>query len=434
MESLIPLNRGCADCGDLTVSSVDLHHCVFLCPDCAAVHKDLNFPVRPLSGHFHSVELLQLSQLGNCTVNLKLCGLPKPWFPSPEQFPYQAVRRMYIQAKYKWLLFAGEAESLEGCKSLEEYWFYIDEVSEETPSVQGPVSLSVLRTAHSYGDSIRKETFVWHPVLGAKWLALQALHPGLISFPGSASDEEVCRFYEMRRHLTRQRAPHLRGPLECQSRGKLIVKWLILLNISLSVNTLTQEVIPESTYSLSNTHFNLVEKAGKLGILAVSPGDEFTLWAESAFELLEWFTELRHTQYMLKVLGVEDFPLLPVPAADQHICNVRSSRSYMGVQVKEGYLRKEGSLFKTVKTRWFVLYSTGLFYYENARCKAFIRKIPLQEARIWTIDDYRYPHHFTVLTDTRTLHLWADDAESKNVWVRDLKRVISHFPTNSPDL
>jgi hypothetical protein len=78
-------------------------------------------------------------------------------------------------------------------------------------------------------------------------------------------------------------------------KGKVSVKWVMLLNVSLSINTLSEEVVTESTYFIDNLRFNLVETAGKLGILAVTTGDEFTLWAENDSELLEWFTELRHT-------------------------------------------------------------------------------------------------------------------------------------------
>jgi hypothetical protein len=195
-------------------------------------------------------------------VNQRLCGLPKPWFPSPEQFPYQAVRRLYIQAKYKYLLFAGEPESLEVRRSLEDYWFYIDEVSDVFPAVQGPVPLSDLRTEYTYGDMIRKETYVWHPALGGKWLPLEVLHKGLIHFPGSATEEEIYRFYEMRRHLTRQQSPHLRGPLECKVKGKVSVKWVILLNVSLSINTLSEEVVTGSSYFLDDIRLNLMKTAG----------------------------------------------------------------------------------------------------------------------------------------------------------------------------
>jgi hypothetical protein len=114
--------------------------------------------------------LLQLTQHGNTAVNQRLCGLPKPWFLSPEQFSYQAVHRLYIQAKYKYLLFAREPASLEVRRSLEDYWFYIEEVSDVFTAVSGPVPPSDLRTKYTYGDMIRKETYVWHPLLGGKWL------------------------------------------------------------------------------------------------------------------------------------------------------------------------------------------------------------------------------------------------------------------------
>jgi len=132
------------------------------------------------------------------------------------------------------------------------------------------------------------------------------------------------------------------------------------------------------------------------------------------------------------MLGLGDFPRIPVPLPDQHICNVRTSNSYMGKKVKEGYLRKEGSLFRTIKIRWFVLHSTGLFYYENDRCKAFIKKISLREAQIGIVDDHRFPHHFSVIKDQKTLHLWAESAGEKEVWVRNLMRVIAHLLSNSP--
>jgi hypothetical protein len=61
MPHLITLNRDCSDCSDLTVSFVALHHCVFLCSDCTTEHKDLSYPLRPLTSHFDH-KLLQLTQ------------------------------------------------------------------------------------------------------------------------------------------------------------------------------------------------------------------------------------------------------------------------------------------------------------------------------------------------------------------------------------
>lgn len=398
------------------------------------MHIELNYTVRPLNGHFDSVELLQLKQQGNQVINQRLCSLPKPWFPTPERYPYAAVRRLYIRAKYQYLVFAGEPQVLEVRPNLQEYWFFIDEVSEEMSRVEGPISLDTLRSEFAFGEMILKETFLWHPVLGSKWLPLHALHQGLISSPNSSSEAEICRFYEMRRHLTLHNPPHLRGPLMHQIKGKISTKWFILSNAALSVNVLSQEIETERTYFLSDIRFNLIEKFGKLGILSVNSSEEFTLWGQTNTELLEWFTELRHSQYMLQVLTFDDFPHTDTIPSEQHICNIRSSPSYMGTFIKSGYLRKQGGLFKTVKRRWFVLYATGLYYYENEHWKRFTRKITLAKGRVETDKKHRVGYYFRVVSSTVTLHLWAGSEVEKHDWVTHLNRVIDFLTSNNDQL
>ena len=422
MQGLRIENPLCADCSDSRVLFVDLFHGVFLCTDCAAVHAELKVPIRSLDGEFTDEEIEHLQRVGgNQRVSTMLCSAEKPWFPTIQEFPFPAVRRFWVKAKYWNLTFTAVDASPGLHHSFDQFWFYLDEVTEELTQIQGPFTRSALIAG--LGDStIRGDAYVWHPALGQKWLPLEKLDKRVIE-PGETDLEPVYRLYEQRRRMERQEPPLLKGLLDVQIRGKITRRWIMLVNTSLYIATLAQSLVVETAYSLQDLTLGLLLKDDRLFIHFATSSDEFHLFSSNSEEILEWFTALRCCKYMLEVLGDLEFPTHVMDMTEQHICNVKSSAGYMGKKVKEGILRKEGSNWKTVKTRWFVLRTQGLYYYKSPGDKACLGQMTLKSARL-SFDSYKSPHHIAISVELKTLHLWAEDASERDSWAQAFQSVI----------
>ena len=197
----------------------------------------------------------------------------------------------------------------------------------------------------------------------------------------------------------------------------------MLVNTSLYIATLAQSLVVETAYSLQDLTLGLLLKDDRLFIHFATSSDEFHLFSSNSEEILEWFTALRCCKYMLEVLGDLEFPTHVMDMTEQHICNVKSSAGYMGKKVKEGILRKEGSNWKTVKTRWFVLRTQGLYYYKSPGDKACLGQMTLKSARL-SFDSYKSPHHIAISVELKTLHLWAEDASERDSWAQAFQSVI----------
>jgi len=75
----------------------------------------------------------------------------------------------------------------------------------------------------------------------------------------------------------------------------------------------------------------------------------------------------------------EDLQIPIEDISEFQICNVRQSDDYQGNKLFEGILKKQGSFIKSIKTRWFILRNTGLYYYtsqdeKNCRGKILLSK------------------------------------------------------------
>ena len=428
MQTLRSANPLCADCYHTPVLFVDLFHSVFLCADCAAIHAEFRVPVRSLDGDFTSEETTRIvSAGGNQSVNHRLLRGVKPWFPSIQEYPYPAVRRGWIKAKY-WQLTFSEAEAATAVRyNLNEFWFHLDEDTDEVTQVQGPFTRTELLT--TLGATIRPETYVWHPAISKNWLPIEKLDKRLLD-QGEVDLEQVYQACEVRRKMEKQDPPHLKGVLDWINKGKPMRRWVMLVNTSLYIANLGQTLQVETAYSLQDLTIYLTLKDERLYIHFLTATDDFSLYSPNSDELLEWFTAIRCAKYMLDILGEGDFPNIALDVTEQHICNVRNSLGFMGKKVKEGMLRKEGSNWKTVKSRWFVLRTQGLYYYKNMEDKAYLGQLPLKGGRL-ICDAYKYPNHIGVCTGSKLLHIWTEDAAERESWSQALQSVIDQATSES---
>ena len=426
MQALLAANANCVDCNAQPIEAADILHGVFLCSPCARIHRDeLKFPVKSISDPFLAEEISFLAEKGNALLNSQLCKTIAPWFATPCEFPFLAVRLHWAKAKYLSRAFAIEPIAKPPRTDLNLYWFYLDEVSEEIPVISGPVSREDLKKLKREGETLLGDSYVWHPVLGKKWVPLDKLYAEIIEDGTKKEDAVIYDTYEQRQELLSQPLPHLRGYLDITVKSKTQRKWVILRRNYLNLNTYNYPSSSDQSVPLDYCDISLLEVGPRLSIRIQHSDLDFLFNSAEAPELLEWFNALRCTKLLLSLGRMEDLLETPIDSNELHICNVRNSRSYMGEKRKEGFLRKEGSSWKSIKTRWFTLRTQGLFYYAAQTDKSFRGSLQLHGARVSSVEQYKYPNHFVIKTDTdqKTLHLWAEDEVQREAWVEAIKEV-----------
>lgn len=432
MQALLQANPTCVDCSSQPIESVDILHGVFLCAACGLIHREeLKFPVKSINDSFLPAEINFLSEKGNYRLNSQLCKSISPWFATPQEFPYLAVRLHWAKAKYLTRAFAKEPPPKPVRTDLSQYWFYLDEVSEEIPTVIGPVSREELRKMRTQGEKVTGESYVWHPVLGRKWVMCEKIYAEVLDEARKKTDALIYDTYETRLELLSHPLPHLRGYLDVTIKSKTQRKWVILRQNSLNLNTYNYPSTSDQLLSLETCEVTLIEVGPRLGIRLIHSDSDVFLNSATAGELLEWFNALRCTKLLLSLGKVEDLVDSEMDVTEMHICNVRNSGNYMGEKRKEGYLRKEGSSWKSIKQRWFTLRTQGLFYYATQTDKVHRGAVQLNGARVSSVEQYKYPNHFVVKTDNKTLHLWAEDELQREAWVAAIQQVASSLLDDS---
>ncbi|OUM63516.1 hypothetical protein PIROE2DRAFT_61239 [Piromyces sp. E2] len=96
------------------------------------------------------------------------------------------------------------------------------------------------------------------------------------------------------------------------------------------------------------------------------------------------------------------------------------------VVVRQGYLLRQSSKYKTWKKRWFVLRNGKLTCYKNEKEYVVISIIPLSE----TLDiietekpvNKSHKYCFKIITEGKTMILCSDTEEDCNNWINDLQR------------
>jgi hypothetical protein len=315
---------------------------------------------------------------------------------------------------------------------LNKFWFYLDEVSNEMTQIGGPVTRDELRSMALQGKQLNYMCYVWHPVLGTQWVVFEKV-VDIISPPMGKTDELIHVECERRHRLMNHPLPHLRGYLKVGFKGKISTKWVLLIGRYLHFSNYNVDTVHEFDIDLQECDLGLLDANYTLAIKINSTSGEFVLSSvadRGSEEMLEWFNEFRCTRYLIQVLG-EDLPKPYVDQTELHISNVRSSVQYMGEKIMEGFLRKEGSVWRSVLNRWFVLRSQGLYYYTSKGEKSYKGMIPLKEARVESMKQYRYPHHFGVVSGKKTLHLWTDSLAMKDIWTGAIEKAVRRLQERS---
>ena len=106
-----PENKVCADCGGPSATTVDVIHNIFICTQCAGIHRELNDRVKNVSmAAFTAEEVEALGRTTNRDFNAKWMAR---WNPSEMPLPNGASddqRRRFLNAKYvekRWYSDAG---------------------------------------------------------------------------------------------------------------------------------------------------------------------------------------------------------------------------------------------------------------------------------------------------------------------------------------
>jgi hypothetical protein len=146
----------------------------------------------------------------------------------------------------------------------------------------------------------------------------------------------------------------------------------------------------------------------------------------STEEIIEWFNAFSCAQFLVNRLG-DEYNEPPFNVEEYHICNIKSSRDYMGEFVHSGFLVKEGRVVKSKKKRWFVLRTVGLYYYKNETDKTFKGHIPLKGAIVLENDNSPTRFQFTIRTQKRVWKIWATSQNEKGDWVCLIRNVIRAF-------
>ena len=307
--------------------------------------------------------------------------------------------------------------------NLDKYWFYLDEVSKEFTQLKGPFTRANMQTLSNEKAVLRSESYIWHPCLGKKWVEFsKGQH--FIFPPQTLTDSAIHEACRKKQALLRQKYPHLRGCMEMTFRGKTGRKWLIILPQRLAVLSDNKCSVPETEINLTDVNLSLAEVNNSLGIVISAESSEWVFTSRILKEVVEWFQALRCARYLLLSLG-DDLVFPEIDSSELHVCNVRNSEDYMGDKIFEGLLRKEGSVWKVVRSRWFILRTHGLYYYLNKTDKVHRGMISIfHDSRVEALGEYKHSHHFEVVSKNKNLHLWADNVFQKEAWVKALNETI----------
>ena len=271
------------------------------------------------------------------------------------------------------------------------------------------------------------DSYVWHPAIGNKWVKIEKVKDILIP-TDMMSDNSIHEACEKKLELINTPTPHLKGNLDSIIKKKHYKKWVVLLGSKILIFSNSMTPSHEIEINIEDIDScTLIAVGNALAMRLHAWNTEWTLSSSNHDEIIEWFEAIKCTTHLLLSLG-EDFTVYPVELSELHICNVRSSENYIGEKLFEGYLRKEGSLWKNVKNRWFILRNKGLCYYINKSDKnqrGDYKITPSTTVRV--DDDYKAPHHFLVENSERKLHIWAENAVQKEAWVHAILAAIEQL-------
>lgn len=274
------------------------------------------------------------------------------------------------------------------------------------------------------------DSYVWHPAIGNKWVKIEKVKDILIPSE-TLSDNSIHEACEKKLELINTPTPHLKGYLDNIVKKKHYKKWVVLLGSKLLIMNNNLAPTHETEIGIEDIDSCTLTTVGNaLAMRLHAWNTEWILSSNNHEEIIEWFEGIKCTTHLLLSLG-EDFTVYPVDTSELHICNVRSSENYIGEKLFEGFLRKEGSLWKNVKNRWFILRNRGLYYYISKSDKNPRGDYKLTPNTIIRADDeYKAPNHFLIENSERKLHIWAESAAQKEAWVHAILSAIEALKVN----
>jgi hypothetical protein len=301
-------------------------------------------------------------------------------------------------------------------------WYYIDEVSRETPWIKGPYSRQAIRKLLDDKKLLFKDSFVWHPVLGSKWMKVERVYDIINPKPNLTDSilQEACL---KKLHLQSLPHPHLRGTLEVQSSNCNGKRWVVILDKQIVINSVqgsAQSLEKRINIEDLNEISLQISKNNKLCINIEDSDGTLQLTAGKTDEIIEWFQAIACCRHLIHALG-PDYPVLEIDLSEQNVCNVKSSIEYAGDKVFEGVLKKQGSKWKNIRSRWFVLRTGTLSYYKNKQDSKPKKTLRITgNAVIDSRSEYKQQFHFSLMISERILHMWADSQSDKEAWCEKL--------------
>ncbi|KAL4240727.1 Dual adapter for phosphotyrosine and 3-phosphotyrosine and 3-phosphoinositide [Mactra antiquata] len=95
-------------------------------------------------------------------------------------------------------------------------------------------------------------------------------------------------------------------------------------------------------------------------------------------------------------------------------------RTDFSINSKDGYLTKLGDIFKTWRTRWFVLQNNELKYFKDSSHKTPVRTLDLNECRSCKYEgSYRGKRFvFSLQFDWRTFYVFGANEKESQEWIK----------------
>ncbi|CAG9322546.1 unnamed protein product [Blepharisma stoltei] len=431
MEELLNNNQYCADCDSEKIEGVNMQFGVLVCKACAKTHSQFNMPIRRLHEPFLGEEITFLLSRGNKKVNDSLLINLDPWIATPKIFKFESVRYWYIESKYIQMIFARERrEKKRPTYDLNKYWFYIDEVSKRFPITRGPVTRWEIRKMVNDAEVLFLESYIWHPILGHKWCHVEKTLDAIN--PSSEQDDIVTQEkYQKMLILLDKRYPHLKGTVEVVvGKSKPQKKWLVLYMKKLLIFPSSNSSHFDLELHLDSTSLDLVDSGNSVMISVISEGIKLLISA-NIWEVMEWYHSLSLAVYLIRNLE-DDLVIKEPDLSEMHVCNVTTSRDYMGDKVMEGQLKKEGAIFKSLNPKWFILRTQGLYWYASKNDKALREKDAIRlfyDSSVEEESDAKNGFGFILISRVTKITLWAENEEQRSKWVYYLKETIEHLKT-----
>ena len=119
------------------------------------------------------------------------------------------------------------------------------------------------------------------------------------------------------------------------------------------------------------------------------------LESTSTEEVLEWFNGIQWSAYIVRELNKEYIePEFQV--SEYHVWTIVCNKAYMGNFIIGGMLRKEGRVFKRIRTRWIEVRSVGVYYYKARGDRNAKGSILLKGCEVKATSKYREHFHIAI--------------------------------------